>query len=38
MLYITEDYCERKNEKGFKVYNLDKGILDWKELGKEISF
>lgn len=25
-------------KKGFKVYNLDKGILDWKELGKEISF
>lgn len=23
-------------EKGFKVYNLDKGILDWKELGKDI--
>ena len=20
---------------GFKVYNLDKGILDWKVLGKE---
>lgn len=25
-------------EKGFKVYNLDKGILDWQELGKEISY
>lgn len=24
-------------EKGFKVYNLDKGILGWQELGKEIS-
>lgn len=23
-------------EKGFKVYNLDRGILDWKELGKDI--
>lgn len=23
--------------KGFKVYNLDKGFLDWKELGKETS-
>ncbi|MDE5676642.1 MAG: rhodanese-like domain-containing protein [Phocaeicola sp.] len=22
-------------KKGFKVYNLDKGILDWKELGKD---
>ena len=25
-------------KKRIKVYNLDKGILDWKELGKEISF
>ena len=24
-------------EKGYKVYNLDKGITDWQELGKEIS-
>lgn len=23
-------------EKGFKVYNLDKGIQGWQELGKEI--
>lgn len=23
-------------EKGFKVYNLDKGFLNWKELGKDI--
>lgn len=22
-------------KKGFKVYNLDKGILDWKEFGKD---
>lgn len=23
-------------EKGYKVYNLDKGITDWNELGKDI--
>lgn len=24
-------------EKGYKVYNLDKGITDWQELGKEVN-
>lgn len=23
-------------EKGYKVYNLDKGITDWQELGKDV--
>lgn len=35
----TQMQCrQHSGKKGFKVYNLDKGILDWKELGKEISF
>lgn len=25
-------------EKGFKVVNLDKGYVNWKELGKEIAY